>query len=189
MSNLTRAILEAAEAAASFIPSHLKKEFVLIGGAAMIVLGATRITEDIDVAITPQALAEFIRRATNDARFTKDVMEGWEYKCKGPGIEDIRIPLEFLAIGGGFVDAVRESQILPTGVTVASLADMAVYKATCCLDRGKDNDFEDLEFLLRRMHEEGKTFEWVDAEERKILVEAGQSLKRSIQVILDKLLS
>lgn len=99
---LKNALLEAFSAAASLLPDAYAEEFVLVGGTALLYLGSTRSTGDVDFLITAQSLNAFEVAARKDSRFSKDSTEQWHYTSRTNGIT---IPFEFLAAGGGFVSA------------------------------------------------------------------------------------
>lgn len=73
------ALLEGFSVAASLLPDACAKEFVLVGGTALLYLGSTRTTGDVDVLITAQSLNAFEAAAKNDSRSSKDSTEQWHY--------------------------------------------------------------------------------------------------------------
>ena len=124
---LKLALLEAFSAAASLLPDAYAKEFVLVGGTALLYLGSTRTTGDVDFLITAQSLNAFEAAAKNDSRFSKDSMEQWHFTSSAIGIT---IAFEFLAAGGGgFVSASKDPQPTSLGGFIPSLEELAVMKA------------------------------------------------------------
>lgn len=149
---LKNALLEAFSAAASLLPDAYAKEFVLIGGTALLYLGSTRTTRDVDFLITAQSLNAFEAAAKNDSRFSKDSTEQWHYTSPAIGII---IPFEFLAAGGGFVSGSKDPQPTSLGGFIPSLGELAVMKANAFNNRSEPNDRSDLGFILRKMSDEG----------------------------------
>lgn len=88
-------------------PRRYAKEFVLVGGTALLYLGSTRTIGDVDFLITAQSLNAFEAAAKNGSRFSKDSMKQWHYTSSAIGIT---IAFEFLAGGGGFVSASKDPQ-------------------------------------------------------------------------------
>ena len=62
---------EAYGATVSLLPFSLRAEFLVIGGASLVILGSKRKTEDVDFAITSASLHAFEEAARNDPRFSK----------------------------------------------------------------------------------------------------------------------
>lgn len=183
---LKNALLEAFIAAASLLPDAYAKEFVLVGGTALLYLGSTRSTNDVDFVITAQSLNAFEAAAQNDSRFSKDSTEQWHYTSPANGII---IPFEFLAAGGGFVSASKSPQLTSLGGYIPSLEELAVMKANAFNNRSELNDLSDLEFILRKMSDEGKRFENVDEEDKEIFCEVAQEAGQVVGDMISKLLA
>lgn len=167
---LKLALLEAFSAAASLLPDAYAKEFVLVGGA-LLYLGSTRTTGDVDFLITAQSLNEFEAAAKNDSRFSKDSMEQWHYTSSAIGIT---IAFEFLAAAGGFVSASKDPQPTSLGGFIPSLEELAVMKAHAFNDRSEPHDRSDLVFILRMMSDAGMQFENLNEEDKEVLYELAQ---------------
>ena len=65
-------IAEALDASVSHIPPPLRRECLLVGGTALVLLGSTRQIEDLDFAATEAAHFAFINSIKNDPRFSRD---------------------------------------------------------------------------------------------------------------------
>jgi len=158
MSNLQRILNEAMDAASRFIPEKERGNFYVVGGAALARYGSTRKTDDVDFAVTPQTLYQFIEAAEKDHRFQKHPDDSWTYTCEGEDIAETEVRLEFLAAGSEFAPAkLHGGQVFP-GALLASLADIAVMKANAYNSRNEDHDLEDMKFALNKMVEKKETF-------------------------------
>ena len=74
-----RLLIEAMTAASEFIGEDMRKDFLIIGGAALIRYGSTRNTWDVDIAITAQTLNAFVEKAKSDSRFSIHADGRWVY--------------------------------------------------------------------------------------------------------------
>lgn len=161
------ALLEAYTATVSLLPSSLRTEFPIIGGTALIILGSTRISVDVDFAVSATALIAFSIAAANDPRFLKGAVDDWTYICQGEGIHDINVPLEFLQMDGGFVPSIKVVKPAGEGFR-ASLGELARMKANAYAARDDVKDRDDFEFLLRKMEETAEGFEGVELQEEDL---------------------
>jgi hypothetical protein len=134
---IQRILIEAMTAASELVDENARKDFLVIGGSALVRYGSTRKTRDVDIAITVETLTAFSERAEKDSRFKQHFDKSWTYTCQGEGTEDLEVEFEFLRIGGKFVPKMH-------GVTkfgpvwVASLADIVLMKALACQDRKEE---------------------------------------------------
>lgn len=62
-------------------------------------------------------------------------------------------------------------------------------KANAFNNRSELNDLSDLEFILRKMSDEGKRFENVDEEDKEILCEVAQEAGQVVGDMISKLLA
>lgn len=184
---LKNALLEAFSAAASLLPDAYAKEFVLVGGTALLYLGSTRATSDVDFLITAQSLNAFEAAAKNDSRFSKDSTEQWHYTSPVSGIT---IPFEFLAAGGGFVSASKDPQPTSLGGFIPSLGELAVMKANAFNNRSEPTDLSDLGFILRKMSDGGMQFENLNEEDKEALYEVvAQQADQVVGDLISRLLA
>ncbi|KAI9848469.1 MAG: hypothetical protein M1837_000264 [Sclerophora amabilis] len=174
------ALSEAYAAAVELVPVELRKSFILIGGASMVELGGHRNTQDVDIVATPEALDAFCTAAARDPRFSKGSTENWSYDCQAGAARNIRVPLEFLGMGGGFVPVIRAARPAQMGGFRAGLGELVLMKAHTADSRGEDKDLEDLRFLLEKMEGGDETFVGVqkDAEDLEILKDAVDSFAK-----------
>jgi hypothetical protein len=188
-SNAKAALFEAFAAAAELLHPALRRQFVLIGGTSMLVLGSTRKTEDVDIAVTAEALYEFEKAAAPDSRFSQDAMLIWTYTGSTPETRGILVGFEFLAMGGIFVPEIRAVRPALGGFR-AGLAELALMKAYALDSRDEPRDRHDLGFLLEKMETSEETFRDVEVkdEDLKILKDMVASLGGRYSVLLESLL-
>jgi Nucleotidyl transferase AbiEii toxin, Type IV TA system len=163
--NLKAVLLEAFAAATELLPPTLREKFVLIGGTSMLSLGGSRKTEDVDIAVTAEALDAFQEAAILDPRFSQDAMLSWTYTGNTPETRGITVTLEFLAMGGGFVPEIRAARPIALGGFRAGLAELIVMKARTLDSRDEARDARDLRFLLEKMEGSDENFRDVELEE------------------------
>ena len=60
-------LLMSMTAASEFIRENIRKDFLVVGGAALTQYGSTRNTRDVDIGITPQTLVPFHTGTLNSA--------------------------------------------------------------------------------------------------------------------------
>jgi hypothetical protein len=168
------ALQEAYAAVIEQIPVNLRHQCILIGGAALITIGRERHTDDVDFAISPEALHAFFERAKGDRRFTQNPDETWTYTCQANGIN---VEVEFLLAGGGFVPTVKLYHAEGEGFC-AGLEELARMKAAAVCGRGDLTDHQDMKWILTRMIEARKDFGQVELteEDRENLTEAAEEL-------------
>lgn len=91
---------------------------------------------------------------------------------------------EFLAAGGGFVSASKSPQPTSLGGFIPSLEELAVMKTNAFNNCSEPNDLSDLEFILRKMSDEGKRFENVDEEDKEVLYEVAQQADQVVRDLI-----
>ncbi|KAI9869201.1 MAG: hypothetical protein M1830_005439 [Pleopsidium flavum] len=161
------ALSEAYAASVSLLPFSLRGEFLVIGGSSLVILGSKRNTEDVDFAVSAAALFAFEEAAHNDPRFSKGAVAEWTYSCQGEGIKDVKVPLEFLQMGGGFAPSIKVVKPVGEGFR-AGMGELVRMKANTYMARGEDKDLEDFCFLLDKMKETGEGFEGVELEDEDL---------------------
>lgn len=150
----TEALLEAFTAAAALLPLQLRFRFILVGGVSLLSVGGSRMTEEVDVAITGPSLRAFYRAALYDLRFNEWPINHWTYTSSS----GIAIPFEFLLQGGEFVPVLLAPGFVVGGGYRASLAELAIMKARTWRARNDEKDLADFRFLLNKMVEAGERF-------------------------------
>jgi hypothetical protein len=171
--NRVAALLECYEAAVQLVPAALQPEFVLIGGAASMVHGSVLKTEDVDIAVTANSLNAFREAvARGQTKFKIRPCETIEFECH----QGYFIPVEFLELGGPFVDSVAAIEPLMRGGFVASPAELFLLRAKTWLGRGEDGDLADLRYLLEVTARTGQIYRVM----RKAVVERIAEVKADL---------
>jgi hypothetical protein len=143
---LSTTLLEAFRAATALLRPTLHSSFILIGGAALLSLGGTRSTDDVDVAITTESLHAFYAAALLSPLFKKSTMDLWEYTSPTTGLV---VPFEFLLQGAGFAPIIAAPQQIPGGGGLrAGVGELVVMKARAWCAREEESDLEVLRFCL-----------------------------------------
>lgn len=142
------ALLQAYDATVALLSASLRPEFLVIGGTSLILIGSHRKTEDLDFAVTAAALLAFEEASRDDIRFSKGALADWTYSCETKGIEDLKVSLDFLQIGGCSVPHIKCIKQERGGFR-PSLGELARIKANAYMARDTMHDFEDCLFLLR----------------------------------------
>jgi hypothetical protein len=148
------ALLEAYTVTIGYIPVNLRNQCILVGGAALAIIGRGQSTKDVDFAISAEALHAFFEGASGDARFKQNLDGGWTYTCQTNGIN---VDVEFLEAGGEFAPTLKTYNAVGDGYC-AGLAELGCMKAAAVCGRGTGRDREDLEWILTRMLESGESF-------------------------------
>ncbi len=161
------ALSEAYAATVLLLPSSLRAEFPVIGGASLVILGSKRKTEDVDFAASAAALSAFEEATCNNPRFSKGAVAEWTYSCQGEGIEDVKVSLEFLQMGGGFAPNIKVVKPVGEGFR-AGMGELVRMKSNTYTARGEDKNLENFCFLLDKMEETGEGFEGVELEEEDL---------------------
>lgn len=155
------AAMEAAKAVWNLIGEDQIENFVVVGGAALLFHGSELMTVDADLAITGDSLEKFIKSVHRDARFTKTVMEGWEFQSS----YGFMVEVDFLdkSGAGGFLHEFTQYSVVD-GVPVATLVDLALGKRGSWMDQGRPKDLDALEWILVKMAEQRVDFSRVGME-------------------------
>ena len=96
--------------------------------------GSTRKTEDVDIAVSKEALYEFDNAAANNSRFKKQSGGLWEYTSN----TGIIVKFDFRPVGGAMVPKLKVVEALPgsNGGFRAVPAEMLMAKVVVCVERG-----------------------------------------------------
>lgn len=153
-----------------------------MGGTALLYLGSTRSTNDVDFLITTRSLSAFEAAAKNDLRFSKDSMEQWHYTTPS-------IAFDFLAAGDGSFSASKAPQPTSLGGFISSLEELAVMKANAFNDRSELKYLSDLEYILREMSDKRMRFENLEEEDKGVLYEVAQQASQVARDLISTLLA
>jgi hypothetical protein len=179
------ALLECFQQATSLVPLELRHQFILIGGMASIAHSSCRLTEDVDVAASPEAYQRFLEAVRKGARnFKIRPCETIEFNNS----QGFLITLEILQLGGPFVESIAVSEPFLRGF-LASPTDLFLLRAVTVVDRGEERDLEDFKWLLWLMAERGSILPELGSERVEAVVGAARDLTLCERLLLLALLS
>ncbi|KAG0633814.1 hypothetical protein HOY80DRAFT_1141135 [Tuber brumale] len=164
------AVIEAARAVWGLIGARYMGDFAVVGGAALLLHGATIRTRDIDFGITARSMDAFARAAAVDSRFSQHPL-GWEYNSTF----GINVGIDFVEIGGGYLHQLQ-AYCLDETLQVASLVDLALAKGIAWVDRGYRKDLDGLQFVVGVMVRKEQNFRRLGGDERELLGEIIEGL-------------
>lgn len=143
------AVVEAFTAASSLLSKAHAKDFVLVGGTALIYHGFKRSTRHVKFLVTVESLHAFEIAASCDDRFTLNWLSQWSFHSRRSGIN---VRFEFLAAGPGgeFASALREPEAALGGY-VANIDQLALMKANAYMSWGEPKDMEGFTFLVNKI--------------------------------------
>ncbi|KAG0133215.1 hypothetical protein HOY82DRAFT_605054 [Tuber indicum] len=139
------AVIEATRAVWGLIGGRYVGDFAVVGGAVLLLHGATIPTRDVDFGITAESMDAFVRAVVSDSRFSQLPL-GWEYNS---------------TFG---TNAYCLDETLP----VASLVDLALKKGIAWVDRGYKRYLDGLKFVVEMMGK-GQNFRRLRGDERELL--------------------
>ncbi|KAI9682201.1 MAG: hypothetical protein M1817_000255 [Caeruleum heppii] len=149
-------LLEAYAAAAALLSPQLRREFVLVGGAAIVALGGDRATEEVEVAVMSSALHDF-KKAARRPDFKEDEYHNWYYIGKTDQTAGIEVRIDFLEMGSDFTPSIIAEQPIVGGFR-AGLGELALMKARAWLSEKKEKDRNDFQLILSKMEMGTETF-------------------------------
>ncbi|KAL4778128.1 hypothetical protein BJX76DRAFT_352844 [Aspergillus varians] len=152
---LRRALIECFRATTRLVRPELRRQLVLVGGAASIAYSSVLHTEDLDVAAPPNVLV--------------DIWEGVTAGAPNFSIEpDGKISFD---ASQGFHS--RDEPFYEG--SVASVSDLLRFRAMTVVDRGSDGDAADFRWLLSEVARVGQVLPGLNIEELEYIKEAGRS--------------
>jgi len=158
MDQLGKYLAEALKASMEHIPNELRKKCLVIGGAALQLLGSKRSTRDLDFAASEEAQSEFLHSIKTDKRFVQGGFKDITFNCvlNQPAVE-----IEFVTPGEGDIPTITgQFKVLSDPTVYAPTADqLLVMKAACIRLWDEDSDIEDLRFLIDYLTKGKKFFE------------------------------
>ena len=164
--------LDAYAAACAQISSTLRHAFILINGAAIAAHGAPRDTEDVDVAVSAQALERLVLAAIIGRGGFRRYPDGTMTWDNGHFL----VTIECLLLKGPFVPWISEVVGFRGGFK-ATLSELVRLRALTLVERGEGKDKGDLKLLLKLCASKSECLSDVDHEELEILLEAMTELR------------
>ena len=175
---LRESLLECYRTTTRLVRPELRRQLILVGGAARIAHGSEFYTEDVDVA-APEDVIQDICKGVMDGALNYSLEP--DGKIAFDTSQDIRIRIDLLRIGD-VIERIHAIEPFFEG-SVASKSDLLRLRAETVVDRGKDGDVTDFRWLLSRVAKSGQVITGLNSAEIKNICGAGRS---SLEV-LDRL--
>lgn len=167
---LREALLECFRSITRLVRPELRRQIVLVGGAASIAHSSVLRTEDVDVAAPLSALIDIWEGASGGALNFSIESDG---KIAFDAPQGFRVRVNIIEVGGGCIERIHAAEPFSDG-SVASMSDLLLLRAVTVVDRGGDGDIADFKWLLAEVARRGQ-FPAIDDEELQWLVRAGDS--------------
>ncbi|EXJ53296.1 uncharacterized protein A1O5_13467 [Cladophialophora psammophila CBS 110553] len=184
---LREALFECFRSITRLVRPELRRQTVLVGGAASIAHSSVLVTEDVDVAAPSSALTDIWEGISAGALKLSFEPDG-KIAFDAPR-QNIRVRVDLLEIGNGCIERIHATGPFFEG-SVASVSDLLRLRAVTVVDRGSDGEVEDFRWLLSRVASRGQLLPELDNEELECMRRAGESsLGRLDRLVLGAVLS
>ncbi|KAE8421282.1 hypothetical protein BDV36DRAFT_292475 [Aspergillus pseudocaelatus] len=169
---LQKALIECFRAIARLVRPEIRRQLVLVGGAASIAHSSVYYTEDVDVVAPMNVLLDIWTGVTaGTPEFTIEPDGTICFNAR----EGFPVRIDLIQIGDGPIDRIYNAEPFFEG-SVASVSDLLRLRAMSFVDRGKFGDDVDFQWLLSEVARGGHILPELDNEERAYIAEAGGSL-------------
>jgi hypothetical protein len=168
---LRGALIECFRAATRLVRRELRRQLVLVGGAASIAHSSVFKTEDVDVAAPPSALIDIWEAVSAGAPNFSHESDG---KIAFDAPQGFRVRIDLIQIGNGCIERIYAVEPFFEG-SVASKSDLLRLRAVTVVDRGSDGEVDDFRWLLSEVAREGQVLPGLDQEELEYVSRAGES--------------
>ncbi|KAG0638780.1 hypothetical protein HOY80DRAFT_1077105, partial [Tuber brumale] len=143
-----------------------RDNFVLVGGAALLLHGYPILTNDTDLAITADSLHNFETLAKSDPRFSRGRFGRWSFESRG----GFRVSIDFLEkTGEGGCLQKCSDYCLIDGMPVATLVDLEIAKGGAWIDRQSEKDLYGFKCAVKTMTEKMLNFKGLSEPKRETL--------------------
>ncbi|RDK41402.1 hypothetical protein M752DRAFT_26380 [Aspergillus phoenicis ATCC 13157] len=168
---LREALVECFRATTRLVRPELRRQLVLVGGAASIAHSSVFYTEDVDVAAPPSVLTDIWERVTAGALNFSLEPDG---KIAFDASQGFRVRIDLIEYGKDIIERIHVAEPFYEG-SVASMSDLLVFRAVTVVDRGSDGEAADFRWLLSEVARVGQILPGLTSEELEYISEAGRS--------------
>lgn len=168
---LRGALIECFRATTRLVRPELRRQVVLVGGAASIAHSSVFKTEDVDVAAPPSVLIQIWEAVSAGALNFSHESDG---KIAFDAPQGFRVRIDLIQIGDGCIERIHVAEPFYEG-SVASKSDLLRLRAVTVVDRGSDGEVDDFRWLLSRVASEGQVLPVLDEDELEYVSKAGDS--------------
>ena len=168
---LRGALIECFRATTRLVRPELRRQLVLVGGAASIAHSSVFKTEDVDVAAPPSAIIqiwEAVSAGALDFTFESDG------KIAFDAPQGFRVRVDLIEIGNGCIERIHVAEPFFEG-SVASKSDLLRLRAVTVVECGSDGEVDDFRWLLSGVASEGQVLPALDQDELEYMSRAGES--------------
>lgn len=141
---LRGALIECFRAIARLVRPELRRQLVLVGGAASIAHSSVFKTEDVDVAAPPSVLIQ-IWEAVSAGALNFSLESDGKIAFDAP--QGFRVRIDIIQIGDGCIERIHVAEPFYEG-SVASKSDLLRLRAVTVVDLGSDGEVDDFRWLL-----------------------------------------
>jgi len=143
-----------------------RDNFMVVGGAALLLHGYPIFTNDTDLAITIDSLVKFETLAKEDPRFSKSIFGEWSFESP----RGFRVNIDFLDKTGetGCLHECSDYSLID-GMPVVSLVDLAIAKGGAWIDRENEKDLYSFRRVVQTMREKMLNFKELSRAKRETL--------------------
>jgi hypothetical protein len=168
---LREALIECFRATTRLVRPELRRQLVLVGGAASIAHSSLLKTEDVDVAAPPSVLIRIWETVSAGAPNFSLESDG---KIAYDAPQGFRVQIDLIQIGDGCIERIYVAEPFYEG-SVASKSDLLRLRAVTVVDRGNDGEVDDFRWLLSGVASEGQVLPVLDKEGLEYVSKAGGS--------------
>lgn len=164
---LREALIECFRTTARLVRPELRRQLVLVGGAASIAHGSGFYTEDVDVVAPCNVLQDICKGVMDGALNYSLEPDG---KIAFDASQDIRVRIDLIQTGDA-IERIHATVPFFEG-SVASISDLVRLRAMTVVDRGSDGEAEDFRWLLSGVAKAGQLLPGLDDQELKYMLDA-----------------
>ncbi|KAJ5975336.1 hypothetical protein N7481_009043 [Penicillium waksmanii] len=167
---LRQALIKCFRATTCLVRPELRRQLVLVGGAASIAHDSVFYTEDVDVAAPSDVIYDICKGVMDGALNFSLEPDG---KIAFDGSQGIRVRVDIIEIG----DAIERIHVIEPFFegSVASMSDLLRLRAVTVVERGSDGEADDFRWLLAEVAKAGQLIPGLSQEELEYMREAGRS--------------
>ncbi|KAG0124748.1 hypothetical protein HOY82DRAFT_633711 [Tuber indicum] len=160
------ATVEVAKEVWAMMGEEHRDNFMVVGGAALLLHGHPIMTGDTDLAVTADSLHKFETVARCDSRFSQGLFGEWSFESP----RGFRVTIDFLDKTGesGHLHSCSDYSMID-GMPVVTLVDLAIAKGGAWIDRQKGKDLYGFKCAVETMGEEMLNFKGLSRAKRETL--------------------
>jgi hypothetical protein len=175
---LREALFECFRATTRLVRPELRRQLILVGGAASIAHNSVYHTEDVDVAAPTDVVIDIFKKVMDGALNFSLEPDG---KIAFDASQGFRVRLDLLQIGD-FIERIHVAEPLFQG-SIASMSDLLRLRGNTVVERGSDGEATDFRWLLSEVAKAGQVLAGLN----QVELEYMRGAERSCLGTLDRL--